>query len=146
MTGDEIQQLAGHKIPLLHRLGITVEEILTNGARLRVPFEPEHTSHSGGLHAGVQFTAAETAALLACFAALGGTQATCHTKTCELRFRKPAQTELVASAQLSGEATQNLPERLTAEGKVNLPVLVELVDTAGERIAEGTVTISVRRI
>jgi uncharacterized protein (TIGR00369 family) len=152
MTGDEIQQLASHKIPLLRRLGITVEEVLAggasgvSGARLRVPFDPEHTNHAGGLHAGVQFTAAESAALLGCFAALGRTEATCHTKTCELRFRKPARTELTASAQLTAENTLNLPERLTAEGKVDLPVLVELVDSAGERIAEGTVVISVRRI
>ncbi|MFO0573798.1 MAG: PaaI family thioesterase [Polyangia bacterium] len=149
MTEDEIHHLGADRIPLVRRLGITVIEILTSGAigaRLHLPLDPESLNHTGGLHAGAMFTAAETAALLSCFAALGRTEATCHTKTCELRFRKPARSELWASAQLREETLLGLGERLTAEGKVDVPVLVELTDAAGERIAEGTITVSVRRI
>ena len=41
---------------------------------------------------------------------------------------------------------QILEARLTAEGKVDLAILVELADPAGERITEGTVTVTLRRL
>lgn len=146
MIEEDIRHLAAERIPLVRRLGLSVLEVSASGARVHLPFDTENTSHAGGLHAGAQFTAAETAALVSCFAALGRAEATCHTKTCELRFRKPGRTELWASAQLREDAQTVLTERLTAEGKVDVPVLVELTDATGERIAEGTVTVSVRRI
>jgi len=45
----------------------------------------------------------------------------------------------------AGEAAA-LAVRLTAEGKVDVPVLVALVDAAGERVADGTITVNIRRL
>ena len=80
------------------------------------------------------------------FAVLGHVEVTCQSKSIELRFRKPGRTELWASAQLPPESPQDLEARLTAEGKVDLAILVELADPAGERITEGTVTVTLRRL
>ena len=69
------------------------------------------------MHAGAQTTAAETAAIALGLAVLEYVEVTCRSKSVELRFRKPARTDLWASAQLQPEAIDGLEARLTAEGK-----------------------------
>jgi hypothetical protein len=67
----------------------------------------------------------------------------------ELRFRKAARTDLRATAQPApgsdGDPAELLA-RLTAEGKLDVEVLVELSDLAGDRVAEGTITLMLRRL
>lgn len=146
MNPADIKDLIAARIPMASTLHLEVDEVSQSAARLLLRHEPGLLSHTGTLHAGAQTTAAETAAIAVGLAALPHVEVTCQSKSIELRFRKPARADLWASAQLSPESTDGLEARLTAEGKVDLAVLVELADSAGERIAEGTVTVTLRRL
>jgi acyl-coenzyme A thioesterase PaaI-like protein len=145
MTPDEIKEFLSSRVPFLQTLGLSLEELSPQGARLRIPLQAGYQNHSGSLHAGAQFTAVESCALALGFAALPGQEVTCHSKSVSLHFRKPVRGESLAMAQLHPDTGAGLQERLIAEGKVELQVLVELQDGSGERLAEGTVTLSLRR-
>jgi hypothetical protein len=85
---------------------------------------------------------------------LPNTEVICQTKAVEMRFRKPARTDVWATAQPlpspDGDSERGhhdeLLARLTAEGKIDVPLLVALSDQAGERAAEGTITLTLRRL
>ena len=146
MTPADIKDLVASHIPMAATLRLQVDEVSSSRVRLLLPQNPALGNHSGTLHAGAQTTAAETAAIALGFAVLEHVEVTCQSKSIELRFRKPARAELWACAQLPPETTDGLEARLTAEGKVDLAILVELADAAGERLAEGTVTVTLRRL
>ena len=70
MTPDEIKEFLSSRVPFLQTLGLQLEELSPQGARLRIPFHAGHQNHSGNLHAGAQFTAVESCALALGFASL----------------------------------------------------------------------------
>ncbi len=146
MTPADIKDFLASRIPMARTVRLEVDEVSRTAARLLLKHDAALLGHTGTLHAGAQTTAAETAAIAIGLAALEHVEVTCQSKSIELRFRKPARADLWASAQLAPESTAGLEARLTAEGKVDLPVLVELADLAGERIAEGTITVTLRRL
>lgn len=146
MTPADIKDLVSSRIPIARTLGLVLDEVGRDRARLLLRHDPGLQSHTGTLHAGAQTTAAETAAIALGLAVLEHVEVTCQSKSVELRFRKPARTDLWASAQLQPEAIDGLEARLTAEGKVDLAILVELSDLAGERLSEGTVIVTLRRL
>ena len=149
MTVPEIQRLVAAQIPLAQMLHLQLEEVSPNFARLLLPFDPLLLNHVGTLHAGALFTAAETCALALGYTLLPISEVQCHSKAVEMRFRKPARHDLWATAQLAPLADgspNELLARLTAEGKIDAQVMVELSDQAGERAAEGTITLILRRL
>ena len=146
MNPADIMDLVATQIPLAQRLGIKVIDLSPSSTRVHLPFDPQLANHGGTVHVSVQFAAAETAALAAGLLSLNGLEVPCHSKGCELRFRKPARGDLSACAQLPSNNPSELKQRLVAEGKVDVPVLVDVVDGSGERVAEGTVTLSLRRM
>jgi acyl-coenzyme A thioesterase PaaI-like protein len=146
MTPADIKDLVATRIPMATTLHLEMDEVARAGARLLLRHQPALLNHNGTLHVGAQTTAAETAAIAVSLAALDHIEVTSHSKSVELRFRKPARADVWASAQLPPDSVEGLETRLTAEGKVDLAVLVELSDPTGERIAEGTITITLRRM
>lgn len=146
MNSADVLDLLATRIPLAKRLGIRAVDLSPTSTRVLLPFDPELTNHGGTVHVSAQFAAAETAALAAGLLSLNGMEVTCHSKGCELRFRKPARGDLWASAQLPSSDPSELKQRLVAESKVDVPVLVEVTDGSGERVAEGSVTLSLRRM
>lgn len=148
MNPADIKRLVDERIPLARALGLTLEDVSSAGARLRIDFDPARAGHAGAIHPGVLFTAAETCAVALGFSVLEGVDVTCQSKAAEIRFRKPLSTELWASAQLPKDlgAPSELLERLTAEGKLDLPILIEIADPAGLRAADATITVTLRRL
>jgi uncharacterized protein (TIGR00369 family) len=153
MTVAEVERLVAEQIPLGKTLHLELEEVSPGAARLRLRFDATLGNHAGALHAGALFTAAETCALALGYMLLPNTEVICQTKAVEMRFRKPARSDVWATAQPlpSGEGSDGSPQdellaRLTAEGKIDVPLLVALADQAGERAAEGTITLTLRRL
>lgn len=146
MNPADVFELVTAKIPMVQKLGLKALDLSPTAVRIHLPFDPQLGNHGGTIHVGAQFVAAETAALAAGLLFLNGLGVTCHSKGCELRFRKPARGDLWASAQLAASDPGELKQRLVAEGKVDLAVLVDVTDGSSERIAEGTVTLSLRRL
>lgn len=149
MNSDELQRLVTEQIPLAQTLRLKLEEVSPTSARLLLRFEPTLLNHTGALHAGVLFAAAETCALALGYMLLPATEVICQSKAVELRFRKPARGDVWAVAQPvpGAEGTpEELLARLTAEGKLDVPLHVSVADQAGERAAEGTITLTLRRL
>lgn len=154
MTVAEIQRLVAEQIPLVKTLRMELEEVSPASARLLLRFDAALGNHAGALHAGALFSAAETCALALGYMLLPNTEVTCQTKAVEMRFRKPARSDVWATAQPTpspeGESEgghhAELLARLTAEGKIDVPLLVALADQEGARAAEGTITLTLRRL
>lgn len=146
MNPADVLDLVATRIPFAKRLGIQAVDLSAAATRVRLPFDAELSNHGGTVHVSAQFAAAETAALTAGLLSCNGMEVTCHSKGCELRFRKPARGDLWATAQMPQSDPSELKQRLTAEGKVDVAVLVEVTDGSGERVAEGSVTLSLRRM
>lgn len=156
MNAADVERLVAEQIPLGKTLRIQLEEVSPTSARLLLRFDAAFGNHAGALHAGALFTAAETCALALGYMLLPNTEVICQTKAVEMRFRKPARGDVWATAQplpsSDGESTRErshhdeLLARLTAEGKIDVPLLVALADQAGERAAEGTITLTLRRL
>jgi uncharacterized protein (TIGR00369 family) len=152
MTALDVDRLVAEQIPLAQTLRLQLEEVSPGVARLLLRFQPSLLNHTGALHAGALFAAAETCALVLGYTLLPTTEVQCQTKAAELRFRKPARTDLHATAQLAPSADgsdggpDELLSRLTAEGKLDIQLLVALADASGERAAEGTITLTLRRM
>lgn len=145
----DVSQLVAQKIPLAQLLRLSLQEASPMEVRVRLPFAAELANHAGGLHSAAQSAAAETAALVLGYLLLPGTGVTCISKSIDLRFRKVARGDLWATAQpekAAAEAGATLAARLTAEGKLDVPMLVALSDAAGERIADGSIVINLRRL
>ena len=152
MTVADIQRLVAEQIPLVKTLRMELEEVSPGEARLLLRFDAALGNHAGALHAGALFSAAETCALALGYMLLPNTEVICQTKAVEMRFRKPARSDVWATAQPlpspegEGSHHEELLARLTAEGKIDVPLLVALADQAGERAADGTITLTLRRL
>lgn len=153
MTDAELQRLVAEQIPLAQTLRLELEEVSHGASRLRLRFDSTLQNHVGALHAGALFAAAETSALVLGYMLLPTTEVICQTKSAEMRFRKPARADLWATAQPAPHPDHSVPAthdellaRLTAEGKLDVTLLVALSDQAGERAAEGTITLTLRRL
>ena len=151
MTVAEVERLVAEQIPLVKTLRIQLEEVSPTSARLLLRFDGALANHAGGLHAGALFTVAETCALSLGYMLLPSTEVICQTKAVEMRFRKPVRSDVWATAQPlpspdNDSHHEELLRRLTAEGKIDVPLLVAVADQAGERVAEGTITLTLRRL
>lgn len=147
-TFEDAKRLVAEQIPLAGLLHLTLEEASPAQARLHLPYSGELCNHAGGLHAAAQLAAAETAALVVAYLLFPAGGVICSSKVVDLRLRKLARVDLWATAQPEKGASESaaLQVRLTAEGKVDVPVLVALADDAGDRVADGTITINIRRL
>ncbi|MCS6913294.1 MAG: YiiD C-terminal domain-containing protein [Myxococcales bacterium] len=132
--------------PFLRRVGVQVEEASPAEVRLHLPLNPDNLGSSGQLHAGAIFTLATAAATVLAQLAFDPTQFSIIDKTGDVRFRRPARGDLWARAQLSHQVLEATLERGRTEGRVDVAVPVSLSDQAGERVADATVTLSLRRL
>src|SRR5205085_7156573 len=142
-TGD-VKRLLEESIPFLRKTGVRLEEASGSEARLRLPLEEGNLGSGGLVHAGAIFTLAEAAATALGLQAFDPGQFSLVGKAGEVKFRRPARGDLWALARLDHEVLEATRERGSSEGKVDVAVPVAVTDQAGERIAEATVTLSLR--
>ena len=133
-------------IPFNNHVGLEIAEVAEGRGVVRLPDGPELKNHVGSQHAGALFAAGEAAsggAFVGAFAEhMGGI--TPLARAASISYLKLAQGPITATATL-GEDRAGLIERLEADGRVEFPVSVELVDEDGQKVAEMTVDWHVRR-
>ncbi len=144
-TGD-VKRLLEEAIPFLRKAGVRLEEASGGEARLRLPLDEGNLGQGGLVHPGAIFTLAEAAATALGLQAFDPAQFTLISKAGDVRFRRPARGDLWARAQLEHDTLEATRERGSSEGKVDVAVPVALSDQSGERVAEATVTLSLRRL
>src|SRR6478735_9320113 len=142
---DAIAKGLAMAVPFVNYLGIEITEVSAGEATVVLPRRPELNNHVGSQHAGALFTAAETAsgaAFVGAFAIRMG-DVVPLAKSAEIDYEKIARGPIEANAKLGVSAAEALAT-LDAEGKVEFPCEIELVDGDGTRVATATVNWHVR--
>lgn len=142
---DAIAQGMTQAVPFAGHLGLEIASVSEGEAVVRLPERAELGNHVGSQHAGALFTVAETAsgaAFVGAFAERMG-DVTPLARSAEIDYEKVARGPIEASAKLGVPAAEALAT-LDAEGKVEFPCEIELVDGSGTRVATATVHWHVR--
>ena len=116
--------------------------MVRNAAGVRI----QNLNLVGAVHEGAVFTMAEAAVVVLGNVAFATENLSFSTKRAEIRYRRAGKGDLWARAQLLHETRQGVLDHALTEGKVDVPLVVEITDQAGERIADVTVTLSLRRL
>jgi uncharacterized protein (TIGR00369 family) len=142
---DAIAEGMTQAVPFAAFLGLEITEVSVGEAVVRLPERAELTNHVGSQHAGALFTVAEAAsgaAFVGAFAERLG-EITPLARRAEISYEKIAKGPIEARSKLGVPAEEALAI-LDAEGKVEFPCEIELVDGAGTRVATATVGWHVR--
>src|ERR1044072_2580489 len=142
---DAIAKGMTQAVPFAGYLGLEITSVGEGEAVVRLPERPELTNHVGSEHAGSLFTAAEAAsggAFVGAFAERLG-EITPLARSAEVSYEKIAKGPIDARARLGVPAVEALAT-LDAEGKGEVPCMVELVEGRGLRVAPATVHWHVR--
>jgi len=142
---DAIAQGMTQAVPFAGHLGLEITSVGEGEAVVRLPERLELTNHVGSQHAGALFTVAETAsgaAFVGAFAERMG-EVTPLARSAEISYKKIAKGPIDANAKLGVPAADALAT-LEAEGKVEFPCEVEMVDASGLLVATATVHWHVR--
>jgi acyl-coenzyme A thioesterase PaaI-like protein len=134
-------------IPYNQFIGLEVLEVGEGVGVVRLPEADNLKNHVGSQHAGALFSAGEAAsggAFVGAFAERMG-EITPLARNAEIDYLKLAKGPITATARLAEEKTALL-ERLEADGKVEFPVSVELVDEQGNTVAAMTVRWHIRKL
>ena len=136
-------------LPLLKSLGIALVSASDKESTVQLPFTEALCGHLGAMHPAALHAALEAAALAVAYSLLPPSQVSCTTKSMELRFRRLAKSDIVATAQALGDPPMEpiaLAARLTAKNRLDLPILVSASDRSGSVITDGMLTIHMRRL
>jgi uncharacterized protein (TIGR00369 family) len=145
MDASGVKNLVEQLIPFVKKTGVVADELSATKVRLRLPHDPTNLNPMGILHAGATFTLAETTAAALCVMALGR-EAMFIGKRVDIQFKRPGKGDVTATAQLTPVDAQRILDGVQRDGKTDAPIVVEVVDGAGEPVAAATVTMSVRRL
>lgn len=142
---EAIAQGMTQAVPFAGYLGLEITRVAPGEAQVRLPERAELSNHVGSQHAGALFTVAEAAsgaAFVGAFAERMG-EVTPLARSAEISYEKIAHGPIDANAKLAVPAEEALGT-LDAEGKVEFPCEIELVDGNGTRVAVATVHWHVR--
>jgi acyl-coenzyme A thioesterase PaaI-like protein len=143
---DVIRGALATAIPFNGHVGLEVVEVRPGSCSIRLPDRPELRNHLGTAHAAALFAAGEAAsggAFGAAFADLLVTGALPVVRGAEIRFRRPARGAIVATATVPD--ADALGAQLQADGRVDVPVEVEMRDVDDEVVATMAVAWLVKR-
>jgi acyl-coenzyme A thioesterase PaaI-like protein len=133
-------------IPYNRHVGLEVREVGEGRGVITLPDDDRLHNHVASQHAGALFSAGEAAsgaAFMGAFAEHLG-NITPLARSADISYLKLAKGPITATGTL-GEGRDALLARLDSDGKVEFPVVVELTDAQGTKVAEMTVNWHLRR-
>jgi acyl-coenzyme A thioesterase PaaI-like protein len=133
-------------IPLNTHLGVEITELAPGRGVARLPDDERLRNHVGSQHAAGLFATAEAAsgaAFVGAFAERMG-EITPLARSAQIDYLKIARGDITATATLS-EDVEGLLAKLDEDGRVEFPIVVELADAQGTKVADTTVHWHVRR-
>ena len=133
-------------IPYNRYLGLEAAEVGEGRGVITLPDDDRLHNHVASQHAGALFSAGEAASGAAFMGAFAEhlSNVTPLARSADIAYLKLAKGPITATGTL-GEGKDALLARLDSEGKVEFPVVVELTDAQGTKVAEMTVNWHVRR-
>ena len=146
MDYDAVTDALAGAIPFNNHIGLEIVEVGDGTAVVRLPQSDRLLNHVGSQHAGGLFSAGEAAsggAFLGAFAEhMAGL--TPLARNASISYLKLAKGPITARATLGADKADLLAS-LDADGRVEFPVAVSLVDESGVEVAQMTVDWHVRR-
>lgn len=122
-------------IAFVQRAGLKIEALEPGYVRLRMPFA-QNSNHIGTLYAGALFTAAEIPGGALFLSSFDYTRFYPVVKALNLKFLKPAKTDVTVEARLSPAAITELQTTADAVGKAEFVLNVQVKDSNGVVVAE----------
>jgi len=137
MIEEKYKALAGYlesAIGIVRKMGLKVLAMKDGYVKLQMPLK-ENVNHVGTMYAGSLFTLGEImggAIFVVCF---DMNKYYPIVKDVQIRYRRPAQTDITVELSMSAEQVKQLTAALEEKGKVDFPLELQLVDAAGEVVA-----------
>lgn len=128
------RQLTEEQIAFVKRSGLKAEALQPGFVRLRMPLAG-NTNHIGSMYAGALFTLAEIPGGALFVTSFDVKRFFPVIKEMNLRFRRPASSDIFVEATLSQEQIVALQDQAEREGKAEYELALELTDETGEIVA-----------
>lgn len=132
-------------VPFAHRADLELVHTEPGHAVVRIPNDKKNQNHVGTVHAAALVLVGETAGGLAILLEPRLAGYLLLAKGLAIRYRRPGATAVSASARLSEAQVLAAVAAVESAGKVDVPVVSELRDEAGELVAELTVDFHLRK-
>ena len=135
MPVELIRQLTEEQIAFVHRSGLKAEVLEPRHVRLRMPLEGNQ-NHIGTMYAGALFTLAEIPGGALFLTSFDSRRFYPIVKEMNLRFLRPASSDIHVEARLDVEEVARIQEQAVAQGKAEYVLELALLDDAGGVVAQ----------
>lgn len=123
------------KIDFVKRSGLKAEVLAPGRVCLRMPLQGNQ-NHIGSMYAGALFTLAEIPGGALFLTSFDAQRFYPVIKEMNLRFRRPASSDILIEASLSAEEIERIQSEAEREGKAEYLLELQLRDGSGEVVAE----------
>ncbi|WP_375740496.1 YiiD C-terminal domain-containing protein [Pseudomonas boanensis] len=135
MPVELIRQLTEEQIAFVHRSGLKAEVLEPGHVRLRMPLKGNQ-NHIGTMYAGALFTLAEIPGGALFLTSFDSRRFYPIVKEMNLRFLRPASSDIHVEARLAVEEVACIQEQAGAQGKAEYVLELALLDEAGGVVAQ----------
>lgn len=131
-------------IGIVSQMGLKVVEMETRHVKLVMPLA-KNINHVGTMYAGSLFTLGEIMGGAIFVASMDINKYFPLVKEVNIRYRRPATTDITVETSLSEDQIKNIISVLEEKGKSDVPMELNLLDSTGEVVAIVTGTWQVRK-
>jgi len=131
---EKLKTMLAETVPFAARTGVEVLEIDERYVKMRMPFAP-NVNHVGMMYAGALFTLAELPGGAIFATSFDTSRYYPIVKDMQIRFRRPAMTDVTVEVRISAEQAQEIQARADRDGKTDYSWECELRDAGGEVVA-----------
>ena len=145
MDAASVKNLIEQLIPFVKKTGVVAEELTATKVKLRLPHDRDqlesdgHPARGRQLHAGGDGGGGDVRDGLR-------SARDVHRQARRHRLQAAGQGRRDRTSQLTPIDAQRILDEVARTGKTDAPIVVDVVDAAGEPVATATVTMSVRKI
>jgi len=140
-----VNALIEERIPVMHRLGIRIVEV-RDGLIVGTAPLAGNLNYQGSMYAGTLFGLGEALGAVVFAANFDRSAFTATVKDVQIRYRRPAMTDVRAEASIDADTVERLKQEAETNGKAEFVLDAELTDTAGVVVATTHGTYQVRRL
>jgi thioesterase domain-containing protein len=134
ITHEEMQHIIDSKISLARHLGVKIAALNPRHCKLQMPLKGNE-NHIGTVYAGAIFTLAEIPGGVLCWVSFDMSKFFPVIKEMNLKFIKPAQTDITIELSLSQEEAEVIETQALEQGKSEFVLEGEIRDENGQVVA-----------
>lgn len=140
---ETIRRMSTGAVPFAERAGVDLVEFERGRVKMKIPFQGNQ-NHIGIMYAGALFTVAEIPGGALFMSAFDLSKCYPILVDMNIKFLKPATTDVFVEATLSEEDIARVNAELESQGKSNYVLVLELKDTNGTVVAATNATYQAR--